>query len=84
MGEAVLADVAKKRGLSIEVDSAGTAGYHVGEEPDERCVPFSSLLPYLRQTFDHHVSTGQLLYVKRYTLANPSNTPALEIHAFNL
>ncbi|KAF9527805.1 phosphotyrosine protein phosphatase I superfamily [Crepidotus variabilis] len=38
MGEAVLRDVAKKRGINVEVDSAGTAGYHVGEEPDERTV----------------------------------------------
>lgn len=41
MGEAVLRDVAKKRGLDIVVDSCGTASYHVGESPDERCV-FSS------------------------------------------
>ncbi|TFK36855.1 phosphotyrosine protein phosphatase I superfamily [Crucibulum laeve] len=38
MGEAVLKDVAKKRGVDIVVDSCGTAGYHVGEEPDERTV----------------------------------------------
>jgi low molecular weight phosphotyrosine protein phosphatase len=38
MGEAVLQDIAKKRGLDIVVDSCGTAGYHVGEEPDERTV----------------------------------------------
>ncbi|THV05988.1 phosphotyrosine protein phosphatase [Dendrothele bispora CBS 962.96] len=38
MGEAILRDVAKKRGIEIEVDSCGTAGYHVGEEPDERTV----------------------------------------------
>jgi len=36
MGEAVLAHVVKERGLDIKVDSAGTAAYHVGEEPDER------------------------------------------------
>ena len=36
MGEAVLQHIAKERGLDIKVDSAGTAGYHVGEEPDER------------------------------------------------
>jgi len=30
--------VAKERGLDMDVDSAGTAGYHVGEEPDERTV----------------------------------------------
>ncbi|KAF5323623.1 hypothetical protein D9611_005767 [Ephemerocybe angulata] len=38
MGEAVLQHIAKERGLNITVDSAGTAGYHVGEEPDERTV----------------------------------------------
>ncbi|KAI3622833.1 phosphotyrosine protein phosphatase [Moniliophthora roreri] len=38
MGEAVLRDVAKKRGLDIEVDSCGTGAYHVGEDPDERTV----------------------------------------------
>ena len=36
MGEAVLKDIAQKRGIDIEVDSCGTGGYHVGEEPDER------------------------------------------------
>jgi Low molecular weight phosphotyrosine protein phosphatase len=36
MGEAVLMHVAKQRNVDITVDSAGTAGYHVGEEPDER------------------------------------------------
>ncbi|BGP53233.1 hypothetical protein JCM8202_002560 [Rhodotorula sphaerocarpa] len=38
LAEAVFADVVHKRGLDIKVDSAGTAGYHVGEEPDERSV----------------------------------------------
>ncbi|GAA6061103.1 hypothetical protein JCM10212_006134 [Sporobolomyces blumeae] len=38
MAEAVLQDMANKRGLDVKVDSAGTAGYHVGEEPDERTV----------------------------------------------
>ncbi|KAF8203833.1 low molecular weight phosphotyrosine protein phosphatase [Pholiota molesta] len=38
MGEAVLKDIASKRGIDIAVDSCGTAGYHVGEEPDERTV----------------------------------------------
>ncbi|KAJ3891872.1 phosphotyrosine protein phosphatase [Lentinula edodes] len=36
MGEAVLRDVAKKRGLDMFVDSCGTAAYHAGEEPDGR------------------------------------------------
>ncbi|KAJ2921144.1 hypothetical protein H1R20_g15950, partial [Candolleomyces eurysporus] len=38
MGEAVLQHIANQRGLDVAVDSAGTAGYHVGEEPDERTV----------------------------------------------
>lgn len=41
MGEAVLQHVAKQRGLDIFVDSAGTAGYHVGEDPDSRYDPAS-------------------------------------------
>jgi len=38
MGEAVLKHVAKERGIDILIESAGTAGYHVGEEPDERTI----------------------------------------------
>ena len=38
MGEAVLRKVAKDRDIEIFVDSAGTAAYHVNEEPDERYV----------------------------------------------
>ncbi|KAG9055954.1 hypothetical protein FS842_000678 [Serendipita sp. 407] len=38
MGQAVLTHVAKERGIDIHVESAGTAGYHVGDEPDERTV----------------------------------------------
>lgn len=36
MGQAVLQDIATQRGLDIEVDSAGTAAYHVGDDPDDR------------------------------------------------
>ncbi len=36
MGEAVLRHIAKGRNIDLIVDSAGTAAYHVGEEPDER------------------------------------------------
>ena len=34
MGEAVLSHISKQRGLDVEVQSSGTAGYHVGEDPD--------------------------------------------------
>jgi len=38
MGEAILRDISKKRGLDVFVDSCGTAGYHEGEDPDRRTV----------------------------------------------
>lgn len=44
MGGAVLSHVAKERGIDMVVDSAGTAAYHVGEEPDDRYV---KLIPRL-------------------------------------
>jgi low molecular weight phosphotyrosine protein phosphatase len=36
MGEAVLRDVAAKRGITITIDSCGTSNYHLEEDPDER------------------------------------------------
>ena len=36
MGEAVLRHEAGKRGIEVEVDSAGTGAYHVGKDPDDR------------------------------------------------
>ncbi|GBE78254.1 Low molecular weight phosphotyrosine protein [Sparassis crispa] len=38
IGEAVLRHVAKERGVDLTVDSAGTARYHIGEDPDDRAV----------------------------------------------
>jgi len=38
MGEAVLRHVAKERGADLKVDSAGTAAYHAGNDPDDRTV----------------------------------------------
>ncbi|ARV73068.1 low molecular weight protein-tyrosine-phosphatase [Vibrio campbellii] len=35
-GEAVLRAKAKELGISVEVDSAGTIGYHAGNPPDAR------------------------------------------------
>jgi protein-tyrosine phosphatase len=41
--EAVMLDLVNKAGLgsAIEVDSAGTAGYHAGERPDGRAAAFA-------------------------------------------
>ena len=52
MGEAVLQHVAKERGVDLTVDSAGTAAYHTGEEPDERLV--------LLLIYDYSVRMGVL------------------------
>jgi len=38
MGEAVLKHLASERGIDLDVDSCGTASYHVSEEPDQRTV----------------------------------------------
>ena len=51
MGEAVLKDIATKRGIDIEVDSCGTGGYHVGEEPDERCARICFIVIQLAPNF---------------------------------
>lgn len=32
----LLEEIAKERGIEVEIDSAGTAGYHIGEAPDIR------------------------------------------------
>ena len=55
MGEAVLKDIAKKRGLDIVVDSCGTASYHVGESPDERYVFLSYNILYSSYKYSLHV-----------------------------
>ena len=38
MAEGILRDKINKLSLDIEVDSAGTAAYHVGEAPDSRMI----------------------------------------------
>lgn len=38
MGEAVLRHEATKRGVDVKVDSAGTAAYHLGKDPDYRTI----------------------------------------------
>jgi protein-tyrosine phosphatase len=40
MAEGILRHHFQKRQLHVEVDSAGTANYHVGEEPDHRAIRY--------------------------------------------
>lgn len=36
MAEGAMRTIARDRGLDLEIDSAGTGGWHVGEAPDQR------------------------------------------------
>lgn len=38
LAEAALRAEARRRGLDVEVDSAGTGGWHAGEPPDRRAI----------------------------------------------
>jgi protein-tyrosine phosphatase len=38
LAEGILRKVAQEKGADIEVDSAGTANYHVGDAPDQRSI----------------------------------------------
>jgi protein-tyrosine phosphatase len=38
MAEGILSKAAQSSGIEIEVDSAGTGNYHVGEHPDTRAI----------------------------------------------
>lgn len=38
MAEGILRDLAKKKNIDIDIDSAGTGNYHVGEAPDPRSI----------------------------------------------
>lgn len=44
--EAVLRKRAADLGLALEIDSAGTHGYHVGEPPDERAIAIAAARGY--------------------------------------
>ncbi|HHX8641618.1 TPA: low molecular weight protein-tyrosine-phosphatase [Vibrio diabolicus] len=45
-GEAVLRAKAQKLGVEVEVDSAGTIGYHAGNRPDSRAMAAGKLRGY--------------------------------------
>jgi protein-tyrosine phosphatase len=38
LAEGIMLHLKEKNNLNIEIDSAGTANYHVGEKPDERTI----------------------------------------------
>ncbi|KAF9056520.1 low molecular weight phosphotyrosine protein phosphatase [Panaeolus papilionaceus] len=78
MGEAVLKEVAKQRGIEIGVDSAGTAGYHVGEEPDERTVEVCKRHKVPIDSLARQVSTSDFLKFTHILASDESNLRNLE------
>jgi protein-tyrosine phosphatase len=38
VAEGVLKHLSTKKNLALDIDSAGTAGYHIGEQPDKRSI----------------------------------------------
>jgi protein-tyrosine phosphatase len=38
IAEGVLRHISEERGIKLEIDSAGTSGYHAGEQPDARAM----------------------------------------------
>lgn len=38
LAEGIMLKLIKERGLQLEVDSAGTSNYHIGEAPDKRTI----------------------------------------------
>ncbi|KAF8499446.1 phosphotyrosine protein phosphatase I superfamily [Gautieria morchelliformis] len=72
MGEAVLAHQVKERGLDIKVDSAGTAGYHVGEV--ETCRKHGTPISHAAQ----QVSPGDFRNFTHILAADKANLANLE------
>ena len=60
MAEGALRHVAKQLNVSLEVDSAGTQGYHAGESPDKRAI----------QCMQKHGIDIQHLRARKFTIAD--------------
>jgi len=43
LAQGILEDLAKKKGLSIKVDSAGTGSWHIGSLPDQRSIEVAKI-----------------------------------------
>ncbi len=63
MAEGVLRHLASNRGIDLEIDSCGTAGYHIGSPPDRRAVS---------NMFDHGIDISDLR-ARQFTKADFSN-----------
>jgi len=77
MGEAVLKDIARERGIPIVVDSCGTAGYHVGEEPDERTVNTCRKHNVPIDCLARQIRTSDFIYFTHILAADENNLQSL-------
>jgi len=73
MGEAVLKDIAKKRGIDIVVDSCGTARYHAGESPDERTVAVCRKNDVPIDSFARQVTASDFIQFTHILAADENN-----------
>ncbi|OCH96043.1 phosphotyrosine protein phosphatases I [Obba rivulosa] len=78
MGEAVLKQVAKERCVDLTVNSAGTAGYHVGEDPDERTVATCHKYNVPIRHSAQQVSTADFRRYTHILAADEANLRALD------
>ncbi|EAU92692.1 phosphotyrosine protein phosphatase [Coprinopsis cinerea okayama7 len=78
MGEAVLRHTAKERGLDIKVDSAGTAGYHIGEDPDERTTAVCKKRGVAIDCQARQVATSDFINFTHILAADQNNLKHLE------
>jgi len=91
MGHAVMAHEARKKGLDVFVDSAGTADYHEGEEPDERTtstcvkhgVPIDHLARAVRAkdftSFDYILASDAQNLANLQRMAPPGSTAKIAL-----
>jgi len=75
MREAVLAHVAKERGVDIHVESAGTEDYHVGEEPHDWTV---ATCKKHKVPIDHLAQQVVISHFKRFDYILASDTSNLD------
>lgn len=61
--EAVLRQKITQKNLDIVLDSAGTAGYHIGEKPDNRAITVGEKLGYDLSSYEPGKFNGKIFIV---------------------
>ncbi len=75
IGEATFKEIVKKRNLSsfFEIESAGTAGYHVGEMPDRRAIQVLRNHEIETNHLGHKLGTHDLEYYDHIVVMDEEN-----------